>query len=111
LNLSKRKYAFEIRKRIFESALWTAGWNFKNQGDYFAKIAAEGVSFIWGRWISFGRSRLDRGEGERRPPAGAGVGRGGAMAGDDRSSRFARFGAVEREPKAPERIEARRELT
>jgi uncharacterized membrane protein YsdA (DUF1294 family) len=51
LNLNKRKYAFEIRKRISESALWTAGLNFKKQGVSFAKGAAERVSFDLSRRI------------------------------------------------------------
>jgi len=37
---------------------------FKKQGGYFAERAAEGVPFMWGRWIADGWPRLNRGEGE-----------------------------------------------
>jgi hypothetical protein len=64
LNLNKRKYAFEIRKCIIETTLWTAGPILKNCKGSFAKGAAEGVSLDLGRRISFRQPRLDRG-GER----------------------------------------------
>jgi len=71
---------------------------------------AEGVSFDLGRRIANGWLRLDRGE-ERRPLAGAGVGRGGAMAGVGRRCSIERLKALEREPKTPGHGETYRELT
>jgi len=52
LNLNKRKYAFEIKKRIIETTLWTAGPILKKQGGSFAKSADEGVSFDLSRRIA-----------------------------------------------------------
>ena len=59
MNLYKGKYAFEIRKCIIETTLWTAGPILKNCKGSFAKGAAEGVSPDLGRRIALGRLRLD----------------------------------------------------
>ena len=62
--------------------LWVR--SLKTRGALLQKIAAEGVSFIWGRWIASEWPRLDRGwgRGAGRPELD---GRGGAMANVGRS--------------------------
>jgi len=73
-------------------------------------MSAEGVCFDIDRWIVLGWLRLYWGK-ERGAAAGVGRARGGAMAGDGRSSRFEGFRAVEREPIALGRRGDQGELT
>jgi hypothetical protein len=63
---------------------WTAGSILKNYRDSLAKVPAEPVSLILGRWIQFGRIGLDResaGGGGRPEQSHDDEFRGGAMAG------------------------------
>ena len=54
---------FSELENVFSKSTRTAGLIFKKQGVSFAKVTAEGVSFIWGRWIAGEWPRLNRGEG------------------------------------------------